>query len=89
MIFTETGQLVIGTLLSMVGVISLFILHRAFNQLDGIRKWVAEVQKSVTDLAAMIPDKYANKGDLIRASNTITAILVRVEDKLDSKMDKG
>ena len=75
------AQVIFDILFALAGAMAGFILRAIWSSLDAMRRDVADLQKS-------LPETYVRRDDYSAQSARIEAALIRIEEKIDNKVDK-
>ena len=83
-----TLQMALNIAMLIVATLGGWVAKMLFDRLDKLEKADEKQMAAITDLRAIIPERYAPKDEVERIGDRLFEALRRIEDKIDRKADK-
>lgn len=83
-----TIQMALNIAMLIVAALGGWVAKMLFDRLDKLEKADEKLGAQITDLRAILPERYAPKDDVERLGDRLFEALRRIEDKIDRKVDK-
>lgn len=82
-------QVIFNVLVAIIGVLGGWLLKSFYEAIQELRKEDGAIHTRVNDVSRDIANTYVRKEDFRDALRDVKDALIRIESKLDNKMDKA